>query len=386
MKENQRTGHDRMFIFLLVLAVSSTIGLLGWRTLLNNYAVDVLGMEGHQIGLLQGVREIPGFLTLLVIYLLLLIKEVRLASLSIIIFGIGIGITGIMPSFFGILAMTVIMSFGFHFYAALGQSLGLQYYDQDTAPIVFGKLRGYAAGGSIVMAIIIFFLSKRLDFAWMFGLVGLAITAAGLWCFFQDPSEKDLVPQQKKMIFKAKYWLFYALTFMSGARRQIFVAFAIFLLVQKFHYTVSEISLLFVITNIIAFFSSPLIGKAIARFGERKVLSAEYSSLFLIFFAYAFVDSKLIIGILYVLDHLFFNFSIAINTFFQKISDPEDIGSSMAVGFTINHIAAVVLPVLGGIVWMIDYKITFIGGMFLAFISLLLTQFTTRQTRAKTRA
>ncbi|MBW1709822.1 MAG: MFS transporter, partial [Deltaproteobacteria bacterium] len=325
MKENQRTGHDRMFIFLLVLAVSSTIGLLGWRTLLNNYAVDVLGMEGHQIGLLQGVREIPGFLTLLVIYLLLLIKEVRLASLSIIIFGIGIGITGIMPSFFGILAMTVIMSFGFHFYAALGQSLGLQYYDQDTAPIVFGKLRGYAAGGSIVMAIIIFFLSKRLDFAWMFGLVGLAITAAGLWCFFQDPSEKDLVPQQKKMIFKAKYWLFYALTFMSGARRQIFVAFAIFLLVQKFHYTVSEISLLFVITNIIAFFSSPLIGKAIARFGERKVLSAEYSSLFLIFFAYAFVDSKLIIGILYVLDHLFFNFSIAINTFFQKISDPEDI-------------------------------------------------------------
>ncbi len=368
-----------MFIFLLVMAVSSTAGLMGWRTLLNNFAVDVLGIKGAQIGLLQGIREIPGFLTLLVIYLLLLIKEVRLAALSIIVLGFGIGITGLMPNFFGILTTTLIMSFGFHFYAALGQSLGLQYYDQDTAPVIFGKLRGYAAAGSIAMALFIFFLSKFFSFVVMFGVIGLLITAAGFWCLFQNPSDRDLVPQRNKMFLKAKYWLFYALTFMAGARRQIFVAFAVFLLVKKFHYTVAEISLLFIITNIISFFSSPLVGKAIARFGERKVLSLEYGSLVLIFFAYAVVDSKTIIGIFYIFDNLFFNFSIAINTYFQKIADPADIGSSMAVGFTINHIAAVVLPVVGGLLWIIDYKITFFGGMALAFVSLLLAQFTDKR-------
>ncbi|MBW2061815.1 MAG: MFS transporter [Deltaproteobacteria bacterium] len=375
-------NHDKMFRFLLVLTVASTAGLLGWRTLLNNFAVEVLGIEGYQIGILQGLREIPGFLTLLVIYILLLIREVKMASLSIVIFGIGIGITGVMPNFFGILTTTLIMSFGFHFYAALGQSLGLQYYDQDAAPVVFGKLRGYAAAGSIAMAIVIYFLSKRLGFSAMFALIGFCISAAGLWCLMQDPTDKDLVPQHKKMIFRTKYWLFYALTFMSGARRQIFVAFAVFLLVQKFHYTVSQISLLFIVTNVITFFSSPLIGKAVVRFGERKVLSVEYGSLILIFFVYAVTDSKLIIGITYVLDHLFFNFSIAINTFFQKIAHPADIGSSMAVGFTINHIAAVVLPVVGGLLWMVDYKITFFGGMALAFISLILVQLINRQTES----
>lgn len=54
----------------------------------------------------------------------------------------------------------------------------------------------------------------------------------------------------------------------------------------------------------------------------------------------------------------------------------------MAVGFTINHIAAVVLPVVGGLLWMVDYKITFFGGMALAFISLILVQLINRQTES----
>ena len=83
------------------------------------------------------------------------------------------------------------------------------------------------------------------------------------------------------------------------------------------------------------------------RFGERKVLSLEYSSLIFIFLAYAAVGSKTLVAFLYILDHIFFNFSIAIRTYFQKIGDPRDIASSMAVGFTINHVAAVFLPAIG---------------------------------------
>ena len=83
--------------------------------------------------------------------------------------------------------------------------------------------------------------------------------------------------------------------------------------------------------------------------------------------------------VLYILDHIFFNFSIAIKTFFQKIADPRDIAPSMAVGFTINHIAAVVLPVLGGLTWMIDYRIPFVAGAVLAAISLVTVQQITGQ-------
>jgi len=370
-----------MFYFLVVLGVSSTAGLLGWRTLLNNFAVETAGIEGYQIGLIQGLREVPGFLTLLVVYLLLIIKEVKLAPLSIIIFGIGVGVTGYLPSFYGILATTLIMSFGFHFYAALGQSLALQYYEEDTAPLVLGNIRAYSAAGSVATALIIYFLAKKLSFAPMFLIIGIGITATGIWGILRDPTDKALIPQHNKMILRKRYWLYYALTFLSGSRRQIFVAFAVFLLVEKFEYTVSQISLLFIITNIVVFFTSPQIGRAIVRFGERKVLSLEYMSLILIFLVYATTDSKIIVGVMYILDNLFFNFAMAINTFFQKIADPQDMSSSVSVGFTINHISAVAIPVIGGFIWMIDYKYTFIGGMALAAVSLLLAQFVESQTR-----
>jgi len=161
---------------------------------------------------------------------------------------------------------------------------------------------------------------------------------------------------------------------MAGARRQIFVAFAVFLMVKKFSFTVSEIASLFLLNNVINFFLSRLIGTCIVRFGERRVLSLEYFSLIFIFIAYALTDSKLMIGVLYILDHIFFNFSIAIRTFFQKIADPRDIAPSMAVGFTINHIAAVFLPALGGLLWLVDYRLVFFAGAAMRGVSLLLVQ------------
>jgi len=161
---------------------------------------------------------------------------------------------------------------------------------------------------------------------------------------------------------------------MAGARRQIFMAFAVFLLVKKFHFTVQEVVILFVINNLINYFLSPLIGRSIIRFGERKVLSLEYFSLIFIFLAYATVDSRVVVGILYILDQVFFNFAIAIRTYFQKVGDPKDIAPSMAVGFTINHIAAVFLPAIGGLLWMVDYRIPFVAGAFLSLISLAAVQ------------
>ncbi len=363
-----------MYRYLIVLTISSTLGMQAWSTLFNNFAVDVAGLGGHQVGMIQSIREIPGFLALLAVYVILFIKEYRLSSLSILFLGLGVAITGWFPSYLGLILTTLIMSFGFHYFETTNMSLTLQYFDEATSPWVAGKQRSYAAACNVVVGFLIYFLVFVLDFAKIYLIFGGLIIAAAVWGLMQDPSEPTIAPQRKKMIVRKKYGLFYFLTFMAGARRQIFMAFAVLLMVQKFKYSVQEVTILFVVTNVINYYLSPLIGKSIIRFGERKVLSLEYFSLIFIFAAYAVTGSKLAVAFLFILDHIFYNFSIAIRTYFQKVGDPRDIAPSMAVGFTINHIAAVVLPALGGLMWVIDYRIPFIGGAMMSLVSLIAVQ------------
>jgi len=370
-----------MLRFLIVLTIASTVGLQAWRTLFDNFAVRVVGLDGEHIGLIQSVREIPGFLALLVVFVMLVIREHRISSLSVITLGLGLAVVGFFPSFAGLLLTTLVISFGFHYYETTNQSLTLQYFDKQTAPLVFGKLRSLAAASNIGIGLFIYFVAPRLSYTEIYVLVGLAILALGLWSLFQRPADGDLPVQHRKMILRRRYWLYYLLTFLAGARRQIFVAFAVFLLVKKFDFSLQEITILFVVNNVINYFLSPLIGKFIVRFGERKVLSSEYFSLVIIFIGYAVTQSKAVVAGLYIFDHIFFNFSIAIRTFFQKVADPEDIAPSMAAGFTINHIAAVILPALGGLLWMIDYRIPFYGGAGLSLISLIAVQQISRELR-----
>jgi len=363
-----------MYQYLIVLTIASSVGLQAWLILFNNFAVEVAGLQGNHVGMIQSVREIPGFLALLAIFVIIFIKEHRLSALSILFLGLGLAATGIFPSYPGLLLTTLITSFGFHYFETTNQSLTLQYFDKHTSPWVFGKLRSLSAASNIGIGVFIYLFASILDFTQIYLLIGVMIIAAGLWGFLKDPADRNIVPQHKKMIFRKKYWLFYFLTFMGGARRQIFMAFAVFLLVKKFQFSVQEVTALFVINNLINYFLSPIIGKAIIRFGERKVLSLEYSSLIFIFLAYAAVESKTLVALLYILDHIFFNFAIAIRTYFQKIGDPRDIASSMAVGFTINHVAAVFLPAIGGMLWMIDYRIPFVAGACMSLISLIAVQ------------
>ena len=365
---------DPMYRFLMVLTVAAYVGLQGWQTLFNNFGVEIVGLEGDQMGLIQSIREIPGFLSLLAVFLLLMIREHRLSAISIILLGMGLGLTGFFPSYLGLMITTLLMSTGFHYYETTNQSLTLQYFNQDTSPWIFGKLRSLAAASNIGIGLFILLLSKVLAYRQMYLIIGIFILAIGIWGYRQDPSRSDIQPQHKKMVYRKKYWLYYFLTFMAGARRQIFVAFAVFLLVKKFQFSIQDITLLFIINNLVNYFLSPAIGRAIIKYGERTVLSAEYFSNIFIFVAYAFTGSKILVSLLFILDHIFFNFSIAIRTYFQKIGEPEDIAPSMAMGFTVNHIAAVFIPAMGGLLWMIDYKIPFYAGAILSMISLLAVQ------------
>ena len=367
-----------MYRFLILLVVASALGFQGWRTLFNNFAVDVVGVNSVQIGLIQSVREIPGFLTFFVVYLLLIFAEHRFAALSVILLGIGVFITGLFPSFGGLLFTIVVMSVGFHFFETSNQSLSLQYFQGDRVPQVLAKLKSFGALTNVIVGGFIWLISRYLELHYIFHIIGGIVIILGIYALTRNPVDKNLPAQHKKLILKKKYWLFYVLNFLSGARRQIFVVFAVFILVEKYHFSVGHITTLFVINNVITYFLSPYVGKAINRFGERKMLTIEYSTLILVFLSYALVENRNFATGLYLVDNLFFSFAIAINSFFRKYAEPKDIAPSMAVGFTINHISAVVLPVIGGILWTIDWRIPFIAGAFTALCSLTFSQFIRR--------
>ncbi|UCF31934.1 MAG: MFS transporter [bacterium] len=364
-----------MLRFLLVLSVASMVGLQGWRTLLNNFAVEWAHLDGNHMGIVQSVREIPGFLALLAVWAMLLVREHRLSALSILVLGIGVGLTGFFPSFPGLVATTMLMSFGFHYYETTNQSLTLQYFDPSTAPLVLGAIRSLSAATNIAVGIMVFVMSSFLDYRMMFLVVGALVVVVGTWGMGQNPVDHQLTPQRKDMVFRWEYRLFYFLTFMAGARRQIFIAFSVFLLVKVFGFSVREVTVLFVLNNAVSYFAAPRVGKAIVRFGERRVLTVEYAGMVLIFLAYALTRSRWIAAGLYVADNLLFNFTMAIRTYFQKVADQQDIAPSMAVGFTINHIAAVILPAVGGVLWVVDYRIPFLAASGLSMISLLAVQF-----------
>ncbi len=365
----------RMLVFLVILTAASQVGMQGWITLFNNFAVERAGFGGFEVGLVQAVREIPGFLALLVVWVLLVLPEHRLAALSIAVLGLGVAITGLLPSFWGLVFTTLVMSFGFHYYETVNMSLTLQYFDKGTAPLVFGRLRSVTGVSNIAVGLTVLAASRAMDYAGIYAILGGVVAVAGLWACAQDPSHRGAPPQRRKMVLRRRYWLYYLLTFLAGARRQVFLAFAIFLLVKKFGMGVGEITGLFILNNTINVVANPLIGRAINRFGERALLSIEYATVTAVFCVYAFSDSKALVACLYVLDQLVINFAMCVGTYFQKVGDPQDIAPTMAVGFTINHIAAVVIPVIGGALWLWDARLVFLGGAALSLCSLVAAQF-----------
>jgi len=180
------------------------------------------------------------------------------------------------------------------------------------------------------------------------------------------------VPQHKGIVLRRRYWLYYALTFLSGARRQLFMAFGGWLLVERFAYDLASFSALLFIYCGINLVAGPFFGRLIARIGERATIILENVSLVVVFLGYALTTSGIVAGALFVLDGVFFTLTIAQRTYFQKISDPADIAPTASVAFTINHIAAVVIPVVFGRIWIQDPSLVFMIGACIATASLAL--------------
>lgn len=361
---------------LMVMAAVMQLSFSAWWTLLNNFAVDVVGFTGREIGIQQSVREIPGFMAFAAVFLLLIMREQTLALVSLLLLGVGVALTGYMPSFWGLLFTTMLMSIGFHYYETMSQSLSLQWLSKAEAPRRMGQILSVGAVAQLAAYGLIYAGWKTFDLSFeiVFLTAGLTTVIAVAFLWVAYPQFKEAVPQRKQLVLRKRYWLYYALTFMGGARRQIFTVFAGFMMVEKFGYDVHHVSALFLINCLFNILFAPKIGAFIGRVGERRALTLEYVGLVLVFTAYAFVTNPWIAAGLYVADHAFFAMAIAMKTYFQKIADPADIAPTAGVAFTINHIAAVVIPAAFGLIWLVSPAAVFLIGAAMASCSLVLAR------------
>ncbi len=360
---------------LLITAAAVPLSFATWQALLNNFAIERAAFGGAEMGILQSLREVPGFLAFLVVFLLFLCREQTIAYVSLLLLGVGTLVTGWFPSVVGLYVTTVVMSLGYHYFETVHSSLCLQWIDKDKAPELLGRVIAVGAFSSIVVYgfIWITFELLGIDFSLVYFLGGGATVVIGLvcWLLFQQFPVK--VKQNRQMVLRRRYWLYYALTFLAGARRQIFIVFAGFLMVEKFGFDVAMISILFLVNAVLNMLFAARLGRLIGNIGERRILIFEYVGLTIVFTAYAFVSNAAIAAGLYIIDHFFFALAIAIRTYFQKIADPADIAATAGVGFTINHIAAVVLPAVLGFLWLISPSAVFLVGSALAVLSMLLS-------------
>ncbi|QKF81531.1 MFS transporter [Halarcobacter ebronensis] len=360
---------------LYIITISMVFSFSAWMSLLNNFVIEVASFDGSEIGILQSLREIPGFLAFTVVLVIIFISQQRLAYLSMMMLGLGVILTGFFPTALGLYITTIIMSAGFHYLETLNQSLSLQWLSKAKAPIVLGKITAVRSFTSLVVFVLIYIMMKfySVEYKYVYALFGGVTFFIGIfiWIFFEH--FKDDVVQEKKIRVKKEYWLFYLLTLLAGARRQIFVVFAAFLLVEKFGVDIHNMVMLMFANAILNMYFAPAIGRFISKFGERITLRFEYFGLMLVFVSYAFVENQYIAFGLYVVDHLLFSMAIALKTYFQKIADPKDIASANAVSFTINHIAAVFLPFVLGVLWLYSSSMVFVIGSLIALISFLLS-------------
>jgi hypothetical protein len=351
----------RQPVFLLFLmAAAMPLAFATWSALINNWVIEAAGFTGVEIGWLHTVREIPGFLAVGVIAVILFVREQVLALVSLAMLGVATAVTAWFPSFGGILFVTLIASIGFHYFETVNQSLQLQWIEKDRAPQLLGWIVAIGSGAALLAygLLVVTWKAFELSYNFVFLVSGGATALIAVYCLLAFPQFEAPNPQIKRLVLRRRYWLYYALQFMSGARRQIFVVFAAFMMVEKFGMEVHQLTALFLINFLANMALAPLMGYGVGRFGERNAMAFEYVGLTLVFLAYGglywFGWGVIVAAVLYVLDHLFFALSFALKTYFQKISDPGDIAPTAAVAFTINHIAAVFLPALLGYLWIVS--------------------------------
>ena len=359
---------------LLACAVFGTGVFFGIQTaLFYNFIVDRIGIESLELGYMESVREVPGFLNALFTAITIYFAPPILSGFALIVMGFGMAAYSQANVFLEVLICSFIWSIGFHAWLPLRGAMTLAYSEGTEKGKWLGQLRSVESFATLGAIILCLFCVDTLEFEGLFKIGGGIVAIGGVVLMFT--SRQLQAERENRLVLRKRYWLYYLLSFLQGCRRQIFITFAIFALVKVYGTDRSMIIRLVLINQVVVLVVAPIAGRLIDKLGERKMLSASYFGLFFVFIGYAVLKNANHLYFLYCIDNFLFIGGIGLTTYLNKIAPQSDLKPTLAMGVTMNHVAAVAVPLIGGLAWkQFGYQIIFISGAIFVLISLIATQ------------
>jgi predicted MFS family arabinose efflux permease len=118
-----------------------------------------------------------------------------------------------------------------------------------------------------------------------------------------------------------------------------------------------------------------VIGRLVDRHGEKTTLNLAYTLHLATFLGFAFAPNVWFAYVAYLAYNFLFLFSIGTTTYIKKIARREDLTPSLAMGVSLAHLTAVVVPVFGAALWdTLGYRFPFLFGTLFVLASLYFTQ------------
>ena len=366
LRRDWRLFSAAVFLFAFGFAVYGAVFL--------NFITEKLGVGALQMGGLESSREIPGLLAVGLAAAVASHAEARIGALCLCFSALGVAATGYVHSYGSLVLVTVFWSVFMHQWFTTSSAIPLALASGEESGRHLGRMGAVGAGATILAFLVVRPLAAHhFPYPDFFVLAALFIFAGGLCLLPLSPA--STTPNRPRLLYRSEYRLYYGLTFLEGCRRQIFSTFALFALVEYWKVPLPQIAAL-MLTNAIATFvvASP-VGRLIDRIGERRAMTFYYTAIALAFAGYALVRSVLVLEGLWIVDNILFSFGVGITTYLNRIVRPGELMPSLSMGQTMNHIAAVAVPVSGGLLWhRFGYHAPFWCGVGAALVSLLITQ------------
>ncbi|NLE21195.1 MAG: MFS transporter [Actinobacteria bacterium] len=371
----------RGYILLAAMSLAFGLSMNTSNAVTTNYFADVLHFSGPQFGYITAIREVPGLLLIFITALLYRMSQQRLTTLALAVLAIGTAGYALATSFWNVLPWVVVGSLGFHTVLQTQVSLGMSLSEERHSGKVLGVMAGIGQGGALVgmTAVMLLFLRWPAIYHEVYvacGLIALAggVAIVGFPHLHEGKPIKAQLPRQP-FVLKRDYRYYYLLNVLDGARQQLFFSFGLWVLVSRFGLGVSAVSMVVIVSTVVAMVFSPWAGRMIDRHGERHTLSAINVAYIVALGGYALMGNVWLACVFYVLYSFIAPFSaIGSATYLRKIAVPQDIAPSLAMGVTLLHATAIVVPVAAGMVLnYVGYQVPFFIGCGFALLAAVLT-------------
>jgi predicted MFS family arabinose efflux permease len=345
----------------------------------NNYLNDIFSMSEKARGALEFPREFPGFLLIAVTGLLAGHSLRMWAMLVGVLSGIGIfGLGFFSPSAYIMSVWMVLWSMSDHLFMPVESTMGLYLAKEGKQGKRLGQISGARNLSMIFGALTVYavslFLSGKALYMSIFA-VATCTALASLFVFKNMNVPSDIKGSKKRFVIRKEYSVYYVLNILFGARKQIFLTFAPWVLVTKFDTSPSTMAVLIMIASLAGVLFRQAFGVFTDRFGEKKMFIADALILLGICAGFAFLKNVYILYTIYIIDNLMFASRIARTTYLNKIAlSKADIPATISLGITMDHVVSMTVPFFGGLLWAAKgYSYVFIAASIVAFVGLILS-------------